>query len=126
MNVLFLTTGALGNVEDSSMYSCILRSFRDNGHNVYSVSPYEKRTGKRTAYVEEAGTHALRVRTGNLTKCGMIEKGISTLMIEGQFKRAIKKYMKDVCFDLVLYSTPPITLVKVIEYVKRRDGARSR
>ena len=28
-------------------------------------------------------------------------------------------------FDLVLYSTPPITLVSAVEYVKKRDGARS-
>lgn len=28
-------------------------------------------------------------------------------------------------FDLVLYSTPAITLVSVIEYVKKRHGART-
>ena len=28
-------------------------------------------------------------------------------------------------FDLILYSTPPITLVAAIEYVKKRDGART-
>jgi glycosyltransferase involved in cell wall biosynthesis len=28
-------------------------------------------------------------------------------------------------FDLVLYSTPPITLVSAVEYVKKRDGAKT-
>jgi len=36
---------------------------------------------------------------------------------------AIKKYFSEVKFDLVLYSTPPITFSKVISYVKKRDNA---
>ena len=28
-------------------------------------------------------------------------------------------------FDLILYSTPPVTLVSAIEYVKKRDGAKT-
>lgn len=55
----------------------------------------------------------------------MIEKGISTLMIEGQFLRAIKKHFNDVTFDLVIYSTPPITFEKVILFIKERDLANS-
>ena len=35
-------------------------------------------------------------------------------MIETQFTSAIKKYFSNVRFDLVLYSTPPITLVGAI------------
>ena len=46
-------------------------------------------------------------------------------MIEPTFKKAIKKYFSKVKFDLVLYSTPPITLVSAIEYVKNRDGAKT-
>ena len=45
-------------------------------------------------------------------------------MIELTFKKAIKEYFANVKFDLVLYSTPPITLVGAIEYVKKRDGAK--
>ena len=46
-------------------------------------------------------------------------------MIEPQFKAGIKKYFSNVKFDLVLYSTPPITLVSAVEYVKKRDGAKT-
>ena len=38
---------------------------------------------------------------------------------------AIKKYFADVKFDLVLYPTPPVTQVTTVEYVKKRDGAKS-
>lgn len=125
MNIIFLTIGRMYNVENHGIYTDLLRTFRDNGHNVYVVSANEKRHGKETEFVEESGIHALRVKIGNITKCGMIEKGISTVMVESQFIRAIKKYLSDVKFDLVIYSTPPITFAKAVEYIKKRDGARS-
>ncbi|MBQ2757137.1 MAG: glycosyltransferase WbuB, partial [Clostridia bacterium] len=113
------------NIEDHAIYTDLLRCFRDNGHQVYTVSPNEKRTGLKTALSAADGVHMLHVAIGNITSCGMIEKGISTLRIETQFLKAIKKYFKDVKFDLVLYSTPPITFAKVIRYVKKRDGAKT-
>lgn len=125
MNVLFLTTGRFGNIEDHAIYPDLLRQFRDNGHNVYTVSTYEKRLGKETSYNEESGIHALRVKIGNLTGANIVEKGVSTLLIERQFLTAIKRYMSDVKFDLVMYSTPPITLVKVIDFIRKRDDAKS-
>ena len=125
MNVLFFTIGRMENVEAPGIYTDLLRVFRDKGHRVYVVCPNEKRNGKETSFFCESDIHVLRVRIGNITKCGMIEKGISTLQIEGQFIRAIKKYLSDVRFDLVLYSTPPITFAKAVEFVKKRDGARS-
>lgn len=125
MNILFLTTGRMSSIEDHALYPDLLRTFRDNGHKVYSVSPYERKTGKVTEYTEENGHHSLKVRIGNITKCHIIEKGISTLLFEIQFKNAIKKYLSNVKFDIVLYSTPPITLVNVIKYVKKRDCAKT-
>ena len=125
MNILFLTTGKYTGIESHALYPDLLREFRRHGHTVYSVSSYEKRTGKQTELIEENGAYSLHVKIGNITKCGMVEKGISTLLIEGQYLRAIKKYLSDVKFDLVMYSTPPITLVKVIEFIKKRDGAKS-
>ena len=125
MNVLFLTIGRMDNIEQHALYPDLLRAFRDNGHRIYTVSPYEKRLGKETELIEENGVHYLYVKIGNLTECGLIEKGISTLLIENQFKNAIRKYYKNEKFDLIMYSTPPITLSGVIEYIKKRDGAKT-
>ncbi|MGG0283585.1 glycosyltransferase family 4 protein [Peribacillus butanolivorans] len=123
MNILFLSIGRLNNIEDRGLYTDLLRQFRDNGHKVYVVSPREKRLKKPTEYVNEKGVQFLRVRIGNITKTNLIEKGISTLKIESIFLRAIKKYLKDIKFDIVIYTTPPITFEKVIRYVKKRDSA---
>lgn len=123
MNVLFLTIGRMESIEAHSIYPDLLRQFRDHSHNVYIVSPREKRTGLATELKIENGAHMLYVHIGNITKCNLLEKGISTILIEKQFKTAIKKYFSDVKFDLILYSTPPITLAGVVKYIKNRDKA---
>lgn len=125
MNVLFLTIGRMENIEDKGIYTDLLRQFRDNGDEVYTVSTYERRKGIETTLTEDNGAHMLHVKIGNITKCSIIEKGISTVLIESQFIKAIKKYYKDIKFDLVIYSTPPITFVNAVKYVKKRDGAKT-
>lgn len=126
MNVLFMTIGKMDNVEEHTIYCDLLRYFRDAGHSVYTISPYEKRTGLQTAYEEKNGIHMLHVRTGNVTgMVSLIEKGLAQLSIEPIFIKAIKKYYSNVKFDLVMYSTPPITFCNAIEYVKRRDNAKT-
>ncbi len=112
-------------VEERNIYTDLLREFRKNGHRLYVVSPVEKRKNKPTYVIEEENVTILKQKIGNTQKTNIIEKGISTLMIEPQFISGIKHYFADVKFDLVLYSTPPITFAKLIEYVKKRDGAKS-
>lgn len=125
MNILFLTIGRLEKIEDHTLYCDLLRAFIKEGHNIYTISPYERRTGKRTEYIINENVHMLHVSTGNIVKCSIIEKGITTLSIESIYIRGIKKYFSNVKFDLVIYSTPPITFYKAIKYVKKRDNAKS-
>ena len=112
-------------IESRGIYPDLLRQFRNNGHAVYVVCAYERRTRKNTALIKEHNANILHVQIGNITKCNIIEKGISTLMIEGQYKQAISRYFSGVKFDLILYSTPPITLVGIVEYIKKRDNAKT-
>ncbi len=125
MNILFISIGRLNNIADNGIYTDLLREFRDNGHNVFVISPREKRLNLPTEHSVEEGVSFLRVKIGNISKVNLVEKGISTIMIESLFLKELKKYYADIKFDLVLYSTPPITFDKVIRYVKKRDGASS-
>src|SRR5690606_16681094 len=85
----------------------------------------ERKKGIKTNLKMTEGITRLQVKTFNIVKTNSLEKGIGILAIEYQFLNAIKKYLKETAFDLVVYSTPPITLVKVIEYLKRRDSSYS-
>lgn len=125
MNVLFLTLIDFDTIEDPGIYQDLLREFRNNGHSVYAISPVEKRKNQDTRVINEGSTTILKLKIGNTQKTNIIEKGISTIIIEPQFITGIKKYFSDVKFDLVIYSTPPITFCNAIEYVKKRDGAKT-
>jgi len=125
MNVLFLTLVNVKNISAHGIYEDLLREFAKNGHHVYVVSSAERRYGEETRLVQEKDCTVLRVKTGNIQKTNLIEKGISTVLLEGQFVSAIRKYLADVKFDLVMYSTPPVTLAKVVQFVKQRDCAKS-
>ena len=129
MNVIFLTMVNLDRIATHGIYQDLMRKFRDEGHHVFIASPLERRLvqGSKKFKIQESeilkvdGVHVLRVRTLNLQKTNVIEKGLGQLLVESQFKRAIKKYFGNVKFDLILYSTPPITFPKVIEYLKKKN-----
>lgn len=120
MNVLFLTMSSIvENIETSGIYTDLMRKFRDEGHEVYIIYPRERRLGQSTELKTNKHIHSLGVKTLNVTKANIIEKGLGQVLLELQFKRALKKYFGDVKFDLILYSTPPITFTKVVKYAKR-------
>lgn len=121
MNVIFLTLARIEDIEVRNLYADLMRKFRNEGHSVYIVTPCERRLGQETTLVDSKGVKLLNVRTLNIQKTNVVEKGLGTLLIENQYKAAIKKYLGDVTFDLILYSTPPITFPKVIEYLKRTN-----
>ena len=125
MNVLFLTLLSFDSIKERTIYTDLLREFVKNGHQVYAISPVERRQNQKTSIIKEKNTTILRLQIGNTQKTNIIEKGISTVALESTFKKAINHYFSDVKFDLVLYSTPPITLVSAINFVKERDGAKT-
>ena len=109
-------------VSQSGIYTDLMRKFRDEGHSVFIVSPNERSLGGSTELLKVDGVHLLKVRTLNLQKTNVVEKGLGQVMIENQYKRAINVYFKDIQFDLILYTTPPITFPKVIAFLKKRNS----
>ena len=124
-NILFLTLSNVYNIDESGIYQDLLREFARKGHKVFIVSPTERRNQEKTQLIKKDNASILRVKTGNIQKTNLIEKGIATVLLESQYISAIKKYLSDVKFDLILYSTPPITLAGAVQYIKKRDGAKT-
>ena len=125
INILFLTIGILSDIEEHSLYSDLLRSLRDRGHKVYFATPCSDKDNT-TEFKTVNGVNILRIKTPKIRSVpNLIAKGISTLLVEPLFIKGIKKYFKNVKFDLVLYTTPPITFCNAVNYVKRRDNAKT-
>ena len=123
MNVLFLTLSKIYNITDHDIYQDLIREFINHDHFVYVVTPCERQNRKHTEKIDLDRCKILRVRVGNQSNCSMIEKGISTLLITKEYKRAIDLNFNNIKFDLILYSTPPITLVPLIRSLKKTHKA---
>ncbi|MBQ4525254.1 MAG: glycosyltransferase family 4 protein [Bacteroidaceae bacterium] len=121
MNVIFLTISRIRDIQTRGIYTDLMRKFRDEGHNVYIVSPNERQFNLPTALTEVDGVQILGVKILNIQKTNPIEKGLSTILLESQYKKAIEKHLGDIKFDLILYSTPPISFPNVIKYLKKRN-----
>lgn len=126
MNILFLTLTKIDDItENRGIYIDLMRKFSKEGHNLFIVSSLERRFGKQTQCIEHSNVKYLNVKTLNIKKTNFIEKGLGILLLEYQYKRAIQIFFPDVKFDLILYSTPPITFTKVVKYLKKRNNATS-
>lgn len=125
MNVLFLTLAYPEGEDERNIYTDLMHEFKNRGNNVYVVCQRERRFCKPTEYKIESGINVLRVKTGNITKTNIIEKGISTLLLENQFIKAIKRHLGHIRFDLLIYSTPPITFERVVKFIKKRNNCKT-
>jgi len=125
LNVLFLTIVKIEDFLERGIYSDLIWQFCQEGHRVFVISPFERRIKKNTQIKYSKNYVLLNIRTPNFQKTNNLEKGISTLLIVPLFLWNIKKYFSKVKFDLLIYSTPPITFNFVIDYIKKMNNCLS-
>lgn len=125
MNILFLTISRVNEINDRGIYTDLIRKFRNEGHNVYVISPVERRFKQKTELIQDNGVYLLKIKTLNIQKTNVIEKGIASLFLEYQFSKKVNYYFSGVKFYLIISSTPPITFTKTIRPIKKRDNAKS-
>ena len=125
MKILFMTLFKFDSYEERNIYTDLLREFGRHGHEIYAISPIERRENRKTCVIKEDIGMILRLKIGNIQKTNIIEKGISMICLEPKFIKGIKKYFSRIKFDLIMYSTPPITLQKAVVFVKKRDAAKT-
>lgn len=125
MKILFLTIARINEISTRGIYTDLMRKFSEEGHELFIATPTERRYKEKTSIINNNNITILRIKTLNIQKTNILEKGLSTILIEKQFHRSIKKHLPEIQFDLVLYSTPPITFTKVVKYIKQKDGAKS-
>lgn len=111
----------MNSISQRGIYADLMRKFRDEGHNVFIVSPCERRNNQPTHVLDVDGVKLLKVKTLNIQKTNILEKGLGTLLIEKQYIKAIKEYFSGVEFDLITYSTPPITFTNAVKYLKKNN-----
>jgi len=120
MNILFLTLIDINDLNTRGIYTDLIRYFIEKKHKVVIISPIEKRKSKSSMTIDFDNYKILKPVIGNVQKTNKIEKGFSTLTLENKILKFIKNNLIDYKFDLLLYSTPPITFLKPILYLKKK------
>jgi len=117
-----MSLGKFNSIMDREIYTDLLRVFIRHGDDVYILSPIDSKDGT-SEVINENKSMIIKVMTGRIQKTNIIEKGINTVLLENRYKKAIKTYLSNIKFNLILFPTPPITLAGAVEYVKKRDKA---
>lgn len=126
MNILFLTLSKFTSLNERNIYVDLVKEIASRGYKVYIVSPRQKREKMPTELIDEGNVQILHVKTGNITKTrSFVEKGISTILLESQYRKAINKYFANINFDMVIYSTPPITFNNIIKFYKKNQNSKT-
>lgn len=118
MKVLFLSLVQIDDLSEHGIYPDLLRQFVQHGHFVRIISPtYTEPSGN----IRKKNYAILKVHTPQMQKVNVFKKGIASLLIGLNIKRALKRYCANEHYDLILAATPPVTIAGVVKYVKRRD-----
>lgn len=110
--------------EKNGLYQNLVDSLIKRNHRVTIVrSKYDI---ENTEYENiKEGLNVLTVKTGNPFEKNLIKKGLNQILIANYFKRAIKEYLRNEKFDLILYATPPVTLAGLVKYCKEKYQAKT-
>ncbi|MCR5268116.1 MAG: glycosyltransferase family 4 protein [Lachnospiraceae bacterium] len=124
MKILYLTLSKI-ELHKQGIYSDLINALSSAGHEVTVLQVCEPKDTRKTRLVTEGSIRILKVVVGALFGVNFIIKGINTVKIAPMLKRAIRTYLNDDHFDLILYATPPITFAGVVEFAKKKYGAKS-
>lgn len=121
MKVLFTLLSAPENLSNGDMYADLIMEFKKNGHDVTVIGGSQK----ETLYYNEDGIRILRVKSMPILYVkNLIRKGIGMATLPWCMKLAYKKYLNKETFDWIVMPTPPITLIDLVKYIKKKNDAK--
>ena len=115
MRILYISS-TIDGIHSKGIYSDLLEKFEQEGHQITVAYAH---SGK-TDLFEKNNILYLAFHSLNMVKNkNMIEKGLATILFDYNLRSNLKKHLEH-NFDLVLYSTPPITFSKTLRMLKKR------
>lgn len=119
MKVLFLMFTFPDMNKSFNMYTTLVEEFVNHGHEVVVVAPGNLVTG---VYVEN-NIEILRVKTLPIKNVNNYIKGVSNLFLPFQFSNALRMFYPNLKFNLIISTTPPVTLVDLATKLKKKHHA---
>jgi len=122
MNILFVTI-AWPSGNKSTIYTDLVKEMQNKGHSISVLTISEKRDNERTELLESGNLRVLRVASGNITKTSALRKGMNLIMLNRKMEKAMKQYFPEDKFDLIIATTPPITISTLLKRLKSKYRA---
>nr|WP_299381582.1 glycosyltransferase family 4 protein [Allomuricauda sp.] len=120
--VIFVALG-FPNVEVRRfLYSNLMLEYHNDGHEVFVIAA--DNTIRKSAISVEGGMTILRVPSLELYGNNKLIKGLSNMLLPFLYKRALKKHKIKLDFDLIFMPTPPITLIDVAFWLKKKTKGK--
>ena len=115
MNILFITIGRINSIYEKEIYPDLIRQLVDE-NNTITVLRFSSETSSK---VESGGVYIynkyLKGIRGNVSS---IQKGLAYLLFPFLCTKFLRKNKNK--YDLVISSTPPVTISFVLRYLKRK------
>lgn len=109
MNILFITIS--WPIKGSyNLYSDLMLEFVEHGHSVYAAS-ISGNSLYNTCLSVENGVNVLRVSSGSVQRNNKYIKVINSFMAGIKIRHAVVKYFHNISLDLIIFTTPPITMI---------------
>lgn len=105
------------------MYADLVREFHRMECRVTLAAA--SRAGEPTGVYDEGGIRVLRVRLPSLARYGFLGKGVAQALLPLYYKRALARHREILQCDLVITTTPPVSLGGVVKMVKQVSGAQA-
>lgn len=121
MDVLLITLSNFNNINDDGIYSDLMREFKKAGHKVtvFCLNNIEDNVSCQIRYQDDKCI-VYHINTGSIQKTSTIKKGINTFLVDYKLKKVTKALLKNQNIDILLYSTPPITITNTVKYLKNK------
>lgn len=119
MNIIFVTI-AWPSTGEKNLYTDLMNEFVLHGHNIYVVCTSNAKDTKFVGIRKENGIHVLRTSTGSILKTSYFRKAWSLLRLTANLNKTILKYLNGIHFELIIASTPPVTLSPLYYKLKKR------
>lgn len=121
MNILLLTTAPKSK---QKMARDIVYELKKRGNQIFVVCPADEQNATRKKFILIDEIWYLFVNSGNYRgKVNFFKKVFNFITIDRKYEKAIAEAFPNNSIDLILYSTPPITLANTIEKLKAKTGA---
>ncbi|MDD4781195.1 MAG: glycosyltransferase family 4 protein [Tissierellia bacterium] len=125
MKILYISGSFPEPNKGSTIYTDLAEALNEAGHEI-TVAVYEQSINKKkTEMKKERGFDVLRIVTGNYFNVGLIEKGITSLMIPVLMRAGINKYFNNYQIDLILFEAPPVTNARLITWAKKKFSCKT-